>query len=225
MTRRFRILGWLPATCVAIALSIAGVASVAYAATLAVTSARVTTSTIAASVPESTCTLAPQADTSLDRNSQNSNFGGSTALWVRAQNGPRQKRTLLSFDVASCGIPSGALLVSSTLQMKMTSATGANRIYGVHRVTEAWGEFTATYANQPTFTSTASATVNTGTTVATLSWSVMSDVDAFIKGTATNSGWLVKDADEGTNPPVESIFGSRENATANRPTLVIGYYP
>jgi hypothetical protein len=226
MTRRLGKLGRLQLTCAAVGLGIAATASVAYAATFSVTSARLTTSTVAASIGETTCTLTPTADAALDRSSQGTNYGSVAFLSVRSQSGNNQRRSIARFDIASCNIPAGALVRSASLSFTVSTAPGSSRTYGVHRVTGSWTEATVTYQNQPAFTATATSTVATGAAPTSLSWSVLSDVSAFVAGTATNNGWLVKDATEGSSPAVETLFPSRESATpANRPVLVIGYYP
>lgn len=226
MTRRLRMLGRVQLTCAAIAVGVAATASVAYAATFSVSSARLTTSSVATTIGETTCSLTATDDATLDRAAQGTNFGNLATLSVRAQNGNNQRRSIARFDVASCSIPAGALVRSASLRLTVTTAPGSTRNYGVHRVTGSWVESTVTYSSQPAFNATATATVATGAAPTSLSWSVLSDVSAFVAGTATNNGWLVKDANEGANPAVQTIFASSENATtANRPQLVIGYYP
>jgi hypothetical protein len=226
MTRRLGKLGRVQLTCAAIALGIAATASVAYAATFSVTSARLTTSTVAASIGETTCTLTASADAALDRSSQGTNYGSVGFLSVRSQSGNNQRRSIARFDIASCNIPAGALLRSASLRLTVTTAPGSSRTYGVHRVTGTWTEAAVTFQNQPAFTAAATSTVATGASPTSLSWSVLADVNAFVAGTATNNGWLVKDATEGSNPAVETLFAARENpTTANHPVLVIGYYP
>lgn len=210
---------------VAFAVGIVASASVAFAASLSVTSSRVTTSSSSVSVGETTCTLTASADAGLDRATQNSNYGSLGFLSVRAQNGNNMRRSILRFDIANCGIPATAAVRSAVLQMTVFSGPGTSRTYGIHRVNGTWAEGTVTYNNQPAFTAAATSSVTTGTAPATLSWSVLTDVSAFARGTAANNGWLIRDSNEGANPGIETIFPSREAASAaNRPTLVIGYY-
>lgn len=203
-----------------------GFVSVAFAATMPVTTTGLTTSSVGVTIAPTTCTLYPVADAMVDRNATTTNFGSATTLAVRKQAGNRMKRSLLRFDIASCSIPAGAQVLSSTLQLRVITAPGTNVTYGVHRVTESWAEGTVTYTNQPTLVAGATSSIATGTSPTSLSWSVLSDVAAFVQGSATNEGWVIKDANEGNNPAVETVFGSLQNGTvANRPTLVIGYYP
>ena len=225
MTKKMNVSRMSRRVAVGIALGIALAASVAYAATLAVTSSRITTSNTAVSIPPTTCTLSALTDSVVDRASQNSNYGNLGALAVRSQSGTNQRRSLVRFDIASCGIPATAVIRASQLTVVPSSGPASSRTYNVHRVTGAWNEATVTYANQPGFVAGATAGTATGITPATLSWSVSSDVSAFIAGTA-NNGWLIKDSVENAGTAVETVFGSSENGTAgNRPSLTITYFP
>ena len=225
MTSRLRKLG--PVACLVVALGIAASASVAYAATLSVTSARLTTYSVAVTIDPTVCTLTPVADATVDRNAATTNFGNLTTLSVRRQASNRQKRSLVRFNVASCGIPGTAQIVSSSLRMTVITPPGSNQSYGAHRITGgAWVEGTVTYNTQPASAAAATSTVATGASPTSLTWSVLADVDAYVKGTAVNNGWVIRDAAETSNPAVETVFGSRQNGTAgNRPSLVISYYP
>ena len=212
-------------TLVGISLGVVLSASVAYAATLLVTTSRITTSSTSVSIPPTTCTLTPVADAALDRATQNSNYGNLTSLAVRSLSGNNQRRSLVRFDIASCGIPATAVIRTSQLTLVPSSGPASSRTYNVHRVAAAWNEATVTYANQPSFVAGPTADTVTGVTPATLSWSVSSDISAFIAGT-TNNGWLIKDSVENAGTSIETVFGSSENATAgNRPSLTITYYP
>ena len=211
---------------VAFAVGVMATASVAFAASLSVTSARVTTSSSSVSIGESTCTLTASTDAGLDRATQNTNYGSLGFLSVRAQSGNNMRRSILRFDIATCGISATAVVRSATLQLTVLSGPGSSRAYGVHRVTGTWAEDTVTFRNQPAFSAAATSSVTTGTAPATLSWSVVTDVASFARGTAANNGWLIRDSNEDANPGIETIFPSREAAAAaDRPTLVIGYYP
>jgi hypothetical protein len=51
---------------------------------------------------------------------------------------------------------------------------------------------------------------------------VTSDISAFLAGTASNNGWVVKDANESSG--AEFVFASRENGTpAKHPQLVVTF--
>jgi hypothetical protein len=212
----------------AFAVGIVATASIAFAATLSVTSSPLTTHSSSVAIAESSCTVTASADAALDRATQGSNYGGLNTMSVRNQSGNNQRRTILRFNIASCNIPTSALVRSADLTLTVTSGPGATRNYTIHRVnaTPAWGENTVTYQNQPAFNATATSTVATGTAPSSLSWSVLTDVSAFVANPANNNGWLLRDTNETANPARETIFSSREAASpAARPTLVIAYYP
>lgn len=210
----------------AFAVGVVATASFAFAATMSVSSSRVTTHSMAVSVAETTCTLTASADAGLDRATQNTNYGTFNQMSVRSQSGNNMRRGILRFDMSSCNIPATALIRSATLRLTVLSGPGSSRSYGAHRVNGTWAEGAVTYSNQPPFAATATSTSTTGVAPATLSWSVLTDVSAFARGTASNNGWLIKDSNEGAGSAIETLFPTREATTAaNRPTLVIGYYP
>jgi hypothetical protein len=216
MAARFRTIA-----CSALAAGL-GVAAVAGAATLTTTPAPLLARTVAATVPVSTCTLAPSADTYSDVTAA----GTATTLRVRSL-AILNYRTYVRFDVASCSIPAVARLKTGGFELVLTTAPASSRIYDVHRVTAAWTEAGLTSVAQPATIATATASVATGTTAGvTLTMDVSSDVSSYVTGAATNNGWRVKDRTEDALASVETQFGSRENSTAaHRPSLVITYYP
>jgi hypothetical protein len=208
---------------VAVAL-VAG--AVARAAPLTTTSAQLLARTVVGAVPISTCTLAPNADTYADAGAPLTAQGSATTLHVRSQL-VLNKRTYLRFDVASCSIPAVARLKTSSLNLVVTTAPASSRTYDIHSVTAAWTEAALTWLAQPAVAGAATASVATGTTGgATLTTDVMADVSTYVTGAATNNGWRVKDRTEDAVSSVETQFGARENGTAaQRPTLVVTYYP
>lgn len=207
--------------CSALAAAL-GAAVAAGAATLTTTSAPLLARTVVATVPVSTCTLAPNADTYSDLTAQ----GTATTLRVRSL-AILNYRTYVRFDIASCSIPAVARLKTGGFKLVITTAPASSRTYDVHRVTAAWTEAGLTSIAQPATVATATASVATGTTAGiTLTVDVMSDVSSYVTGAATNNGWRVKDRTEDALASVETQFGSRENATvALRPSLLITYYP
>lgn len=225
-TRAGKVGRRVPFAALAVAAGIAAVTSIAHAASLSVGSARITTSSSAVTVPPSTCSIVAVDDAALDRATQTTNYGNVGFLSIRAQSNNSQRRSLVKFNIASCNIPSSAAVRSATLTLAVTTAPGASRNYTAHRVTAAWSEATVTYSNQPNFSAAATSTVASGATPTSISWPVLSDVSAFVRGTAANNGWLLKDVSETTNPSTETLFASSEAAAAgSRPTLEVIYYP
>jgi hypothetical protein len=207
---------------------------VAFAASLAVTSADLTTYTVATTVPVTTCTLTSGADTYADQATLNagSNFGGNTTMLVESSVVvitllPTNKRSFVRFDLSSCSIPATAQVLSGTLNLHLSTAPSASRTYQAFRLTGSWGETTLTWNNQPGVAGAQTASVGTGTTSGvTLSWNVLSDVQAFVSGTATNNGWRINDQTESSGTTRSGTFATRETGTASqRPSLTITYYP
>jgi hypothetical protein len=199
---------------------------VAVAASLGVTSAKLTISTYAGTISPLSCDLnAANADSYVNQSSASSNFGAATNLDVRSAS-LANRRTLVQFNLSACSIPANALITAATLKLVMYTAPTASRTYEAHRVTAAWTETGVTWTNQPAVVASATSTVSTGTTAnVTLSWNVATDVQAFIDGTA-NSGWRINDQTEGSATARLGQFRSAEYGTVSqRPILDITYYP
>jgi hypothetical protein len=204
---------------------------VGLAASLAITSTKLTTSTILAAVPISTCTVTPSADSYVDQATlqQGSNFGGVTPLQVESSQTlallSTNKRSFVKFDLSTCSIPAVAAVQSATLSVYLSTAPNQNRTWNIDRVTGAWTEGAITWSNQPA--STSSTSVATGTTSnVTLQATVTSDVQSFVSGSQTNNGWRFSDSVENSSTVRNGQFKSREGSpAAQRPTLVVNYYP
>jgi hypothetical protein len=206
---------------------------VGLAASLGVTSQHLTTYTILATVPISTCTVTPSADSYVDQATlqQGSNFGTVTTLQVESSllvAVPTNKRSFVKFDLSSCSNLAGAAVQSATLSVYLSTAPNQSRTWNIGRVTGAWTESGAgaiTWSNQPASTSSTSVTTGTTSNV-TLSATVTSDVQSFVSGTLTNNGWLFSDSVEDSSTARNGQFRSREVASAGqRPSLVVNYYP
>jgi hypothetical protein len=202
------------------------VTSVAIAAALGVTSSALVARTYASSITPTTCTLnAAPADSYVNQASPGANTGTATTLDVRSGSAGN-RRTLVRFDLAPCGIPAGALVTTSSLQLFMYTAPTLSRTYNAHRVTGAWTETGVTWTNQPAVAASATAGVVTGTTSnVTLSWAVTADVQAYLGGTS-NLGWRIADSVESAATARLGRFRSAEYGTvAQRPVLQVTYYP
>jgi hypothetical protein len=212
LTRRLVYVAGLAAAC-------AFTVSAALAASLGVTSARVT--------EFATCTLrAAPADADVDQGSATSNFGTSSDLYVRSKSGNANRRSFVRFDLSSCSIPVSAQVTSARLSLYLTGAPSQSRTYEARRVNASWVETTITWNNQPAVSGVTS-TLTTGTSSdVRLEWNVAADVQAFVSGGATNNGWRISDQTENVATSPESKFASAEHGTsAWRPRLVLAYYP
>jgi hypothetical protein len=195
--------------------------SVAYAATLSVGSGHLWAG--GQTLTKGTCTLqgtTSTTDTYVDENSPTSSFGSATTLSV----GPKtNKRTwmLVRFDLSSCGIPTTGGADSATLNLRITTAPTSSQSLDVSTISSSWSGST-TWNTAPS-TGSPFASITTGTTSnVTKSVTVTADVDALIKNSSANYGWLISEASSSSN--VTTLFGSSENGTsANQPQLVINY--
>ena len=198
---------------------------VALAATLGVSSTKLTTSTGASTITPTSCTLsAADADSYVDQVVSAANFGTLTTLDVRSSSSTAQ-RTFVRIDIAACPVPANALITAANLKLFLYSAPANPRTYDAHRVSGSWTETGITWTNQPSVSDAAATSTATGSSSnVTLTWDVKADVQAYVDGTA-NNGWRLKDRSE-TGPARTGQFRSAEYGTAaQRPILEITYYP
>lgn len=195
------------------------------AASLLVSSQRLTTHTAASQVTTTSCTVPADADTYLAEGAPTTNYGTATDLLVRTES-LADRRSLVRFDLSSCSIPSGASVRTAVLKLTINTAPTVSRTYLVHRATATWSESTVNWDTRPTVETGPTASAATGTTAGVVQWDVKSDVAAFVAGTATNHGWQLRDQTEDDLVAIQTGFAARENATtASRPALTITYYP
>ncbi len=189
--------------------------------------------------------LAAVADTWIEQDVPNVNHGTSTILRIRLTG---KNRALLRWDQQAIQQAVGAdSLLSATLEITYSTPAfyweqGAKSLF-LYRLTQAWTEAGATWncavdevpsdGNQncggPTQWSMTAAPPIAGTITAsfvvqngssgTVQLNVTGDVRAWLAGTATNHGWLLKKELENISGLAE--FGSRESGTAPRLVLSI----
>lgn len=198
--------------------------------------------------PYRTCTITATpasttavTDTTARQGTPATNFGALTSLTVSSGSGINQ-RTYVRFDLTTCSptIPSSAIIRLATLRLEMTAAPAACRVLDLFPPTGAWGETTLTWNNQPfgatinnpptgsrtgTFSvGTPAGCQNQSTGVYVVGGTVTNDVAAFVAGTATNFGWMIRDDTEGSATTRTATFTSKELGTvALEPQLVITY--
>lgn len=163
------------------------------------------------------------------------------------------RRALVHFDVAGGGIPAGSVIDSVQLVLRMDRTIVGDIDVAIHRVTANWGEGASdadfaegTGAQSETgdatwihrfydtdpwttpggdFDPVASATQTVGDEVRTYAWGstarMVGDVQGWLDQPTSNFGWIII-ADESTHTTAKR-FGSREEASANRPKLRIFY--
>jgi hypothetical protein len=198
--------------------------------------------------PSRTCTLTAipanttvVTDTTVRQGSPTANFGTATTLTV-ASGASVNQRTYVRFDLAACSpaMPAGATVRLATLRLYVTVMSSACRTIDLFPVTAAWSETGLTWNNQPFGTAinnpasasrTATFAIGTpggcqnrtnGTYV--VGATVTSDVAAFVAGTSTNYGWMLRDDVEGSATTRTETFSSKDlDTAAQAPQLVITY--
>ena len=180
-------------------------------------------------------------DASVRQGSATSNFGTQTTNDVASGSGAN-RRLYLRFDLTQCSpaIPSSAVIRLATLRMYASLLPAACRTVDIFRVTATWTEAAITWNNQPFGTAinnpasgSATDTYNTGTPAGCENLTansyitgavVTSDVAAFVAGTATNFGWMLRDAVEGSATVRTQTYAAKNLGTASQvPQLVITY--
>ena len=125
------------------------------------------------------------------------------------------------------------------LRLFMSTVPAACRTVDVFRATSAWTESGVTWNAQPFGTTLnnppvgqATATFTVGTPVGCTNQvaayvsgaDVTSDISAFVAGSATNFGWMLRDDSENSATVRTSTFSAKELATlARAPQLVVSY--
>lgn len=180
-------------------------------------------------------------DASVRQGAATSNFGTATTNNVATGNG-LNRRLYIRFDLSQCSpaIPASATVRLATLRMYVTALPAVCRTTDLFRVTATWTESAITWNNQPFGTAinnpasgSASDTYGVGTPVGCENRTnnayiaggvVTSDVAAFVAGTATNYGWMLRDDVEGSATTYTQTYSAKNLGTAAQaPQLVITY--
>jgi len=191
-------------------------------------------------------------DNTLYFNSQGARSNGSgTGIFSGRTNSGSRRRAVLAFDLLGA-VPTGATVVSASLQLTMDMTISGPVDIGLHTVSQDWGEGssfatggggagTASSTGDATwlhtffsnqfwttaggdFNATASATTPVGS-VGQYTWSsaqLVSDVQGWVNNPGSNFGWLLKSPENSIG--TAKRFASREFPNASdRPVLIIGF--
>jgi len=160
-------------------------------------------------------TVTSNADTYVDENNPNTNYGASTSMQIVSVSG-QNKRSLVQFALPTPPADPDCSLASVFLRLEpVLSSTG--RTLQAKRLTSAFGEFTAKWALQPSFSNVDIAIAPSGST--TISFDVKLQVLAMYAPGA-NFGFLVRDSVEGAF--AIQAYPTREYSQ-DRPILVFTY--
>ncbi|HBO73397.1 MAG TPA: hypothetical protein DD653_01755, partial [Marinilabiliales bacterium] len=100
-------------------------------------------------VNAATVDISITTDTYVSASATSSNYG--TGWYLYAQNSP-SLLTLVKVDLTS--IPANATILKAELYLYTSAVTSSSSVFYFDKVTQSWGETTATYANKPTTTTT-----------------------------------------------------------------------
>ena len=233
-TRRWRVGALLCAALIGLSVDIGAAASL--------------TLTSQALTPYRTCTLTATpvttpivADAGVQQATPAGNFGALTSMNV-ASGGGVNRRIYVRFDLTQCSpaVPSTAVVRLATLRLFSTALPAACRTVDTFRVTAAWAETTLTWNNQPfgtainnPATAARSGSFDVGTPVGCQNRtnntyvsgaSLTSDVAAFVAGTSTNFGWMLRDDVENSATTRTWTAATKELGTLGQaPQLIVTY--
>lgn len=199
---------------------------------------------------ERTCTLSATptttttvVDASVRQSNATTNYGTQTTDNV-ASGSAANRRLYVRFDLTACSpaIPATSTIESAFLRLYASALPTTCRTVDIFRATAAWAEGTLTWNNQPFGTAinnpasaTATDTFQAGTPAGCANRttgtyltgaSVTTDVAAFVAGSATNNGWMLRDDVEGAATTVTITVSGKELGTvAQVPQLVVVYAP
>jgi hypothetical protein len=181
------------------------------------------------------------ADTLVNQQAPTTNSGAATTMNVQSRTS-QNRRVYISFDLTLCSpvIPAAASVASAELDLFITALPAVCRTVDTFRLTSTWAEGTITWNNQPVGTTTndpptgqrssfttigaAPCTYSTNTSYA--SWTVTGDVAAWVAGSATNYGWMLRDdAEDSATTRTITFATSEANNAARGPRLEITYRP
>jgi hypothetical protein len=198
--------------------------------------------------PYRTCTITatPSSTTAVRdatvlQGSPISNVGTATTTNIASAT-LANRRLYLFFDLAQCSpaIPSSAIVRLATLRLYVSGLPASCRTIDLFRVTATWSESTITWNNQPFGTtlnnpagSSATDTFGAGTPagcqnpstgVYVVGANPTADVAAFVAGTATNFGWMLRDDVESSLSAFTQTFYAKNLGTlAQAPQLIVTY--
>jgi hypothetical protein len=215
MTRRLLVLG---------ALTLAVSSSVAYAATLTVSSWHLWAGS--QTLTKATCTVTGALiDTYVEQNNATTSFGAAATLdLVPSGDAPKEKWVFVKFDLSSCAIPATGGADSATMSLYLSAAPTTSFNFDATRVTSTWASsLTWNQAQALTYAGSATTSAVGGTTSnVRINFPVTVDVDSFIKG-VSNYGWRISDTGAGQNAVKDLASFASTDSGANVPTLTINY--
>ena len=157
----------------------------------------------------------PVADTAVDEGNPSTNYHTNASIGAISDSGDNA-RSLLRFTLPLR--PTGCVLVSATLSLRLSSGTSGGTI-DVHRAATAWTASAVTWTTMPGFTGTPVGIASTSSAGTVQQWTVTDHVTNLYAG--PDHGFLLKDRNEDVGDRSQ-IYDSMDAATASyRPRLTI----
>ena len=198
--------------------TIAGLASLGFAASLGVTSRKLTVLQPSELPPVCSGTDTQTVDTTNDswisQGSQNQNKGTDSAVYVMTKNSANE-RTLVGFSLPT--LPPGCSVTSATLRL-WNDAPSGTRVIQARRITSDWDENTVTWNNAPS-TASLAADSQVPSSAGWQSWTVTGQVQAMYTNGAY--GFQLRDKSEGCSCATQQKYLSLESGTSTDAELIV----
>jgi hypothetical protein len=180
------------------------------------------------------------ADSFVAQASPTMTAGSATTISVASWSGANV-RAYVRFDLTQClvSLPASGIVRAATLRLFVTAMSSACRTLDVFAAPSSWTESTVDWQNQPVGTATnnppsaqrtsfaqvgSSASCANKTVNQYVAWDVTADLGKFVAGTATNSGWLIRDDIEDSSTFKTEVFTSQDAGTLSQaPQLIVSY--
>ena len=184
-----------------------------------------------------TITLYPTADNVMlmqtgPPNYSNINYGTAPSVAIQVYGTTGRQRSIVQFDLSS--IPSDATIDTATLRLKTGSCVKGSctgRTVWAYRLTQSWTETGSTWntydgsnnwgAAGGDYTTSGGGSSTVPSMGSWQQWDVQTIVQAWVDGTSTNYGFLLRDSNESYSTNTAWTYSSREGASD--PQLYISY--
>lgn len=168
---------------------------------------------------EGLVTLDPTDDTYVNSNTQTSNFGGQSTMYVSQYvffDAPVQELVWLKFNLSQ--VPNGAVVDTATLQVYASDLTETYTVDVHSSSNNSWTELTLSYSNMPSFNATSMDSETVSTAPRYYNWNVLDAVRNAVDGGDVVTVVLTEHLSHSSVSSVQ--FHTKENSD-NTPKLVV----
>jgi hypothetical protein len=179
--------------------------------------------------PDESLNIQPDVNASKDapvfQNHPDTNYNGNE-LVVSQHAAYTQARSYLQFNLSS--IPSSAVIIGARLGLYYydSDVLSTDASVGVYRMIGNWNASTITWTNQPTYATSAAATVTVpaDATLDFIYWNIIDLAKGWVNGSITNNGLVLASTDETSINGARFFFSSVATNASQRPKLEIIYF-